>query len=48
MDVLLGTLLFVSLLEQRLGQRDPEAPASLSPSVILLCESKQAEIGLGS
>jgi len=31
----MGTLLWVSLLEQGLGQMDPDDPASLSQSVIL-------------
>ena len=37
LDVALGTLLWVSLPKQRLEQRDPEGPASLSCAAI--CES---------
>ena len=33
LDKALGTLLWVSLLEQGLGQRDPEFPSNLSNSV---------------
>lgn len=35
LDVGLGTMLWVSLLDQGLGQMDPEGPASLSHAVIL-------------
>ena len=35
LDVGLGTLLWVSLLERGLGQRDAEDPAHLNPSVVL-------------
>lgn len=36
LDMVLGTLLWVSLLEQGLSQMDPESPANLSQSVTLL------------
>jgi len=35
LDVGLGPLLWVSLLERGLGQRDAEDPAHLNPSVVL-------------
>ena len=35
MDVVLGTLLWVSLLGQGLEQRDPEGPANFNSFVIL-------------
>ena len=34
LDVVLGTLLWVSLLEQRLDQVDPEIPSNLNLSMI--------------
>ena len=36
LDVALGTLLWVSLLEKGLEQMDPEGPVSLNNSVILM------------